>query len=94
MAAKHEVRKTPVRVALWCVPRTTSTVLTKCLCGIEDITVFFEQYTYNACFRSVYKTSMDQNLPAKLEGNEKAYQEALALWKSIHGYGLPIEKLT
>ena len=41
------------RVMLWCPPRSTSTILTKCLSFVPESQVFFEPY-YN-CYHSIGK---------------------------------------
>ena len=94
MAAKDETNAEPVRVALWCVPRSTSTIFSKCLCGVEDIIVFSELYTYAASCRSIFAATTGQDIPAELDGNDKLYEEANALWEKTTGSRISTERLS
>ncbi|XP_063960089.1 uncharacterized protein LOC135155179 [Lytechinus pictus] len=69
-----------VKVALWCIPRSRSTVLTKCLSAIEDIDIYFELYSVAALVGGCFETATGRKLPLKLDGNETAYEEAKDVW--------------
>ena len=64
------------RTFLWCVPRVTSTALTKCLSFIEEIDVWFEPYLYAYRTARDYELATNSVLPPKYDGNEDAYQRA------------------
>ncbi|XP_041461399.1 uncharacterized protein LOC121412689 [Lytechinus variegatus] len=76
----------PIRVGLWCVPRSTSTVLTKCLSAIDGMDVYLEIYSYAALLRGYYSTSTGRQLPLDIVGNEAVYEEANDIWEKNVGY--------
>ncbi|XP_054772315.1 uncharacterized protein LOC129280302 [Lytechinus pictus] len=75
----------PGRIGLWCVPRSTSTLLAKCLSAIEGIEVHLDVYSYASTFRGLYKTSTGKELPSDLNGNESVYEEANDVWEKNVG---------
>eukprot|EP00057_Strongylocentrotus_purpuratus_P018496 XP_011672970.1 PREDICTED: uncharacterized protein LOC105442497 isoform X1 [Strongylocentrotus purpuratus] len=62
------------RTIIWCVPRSVSTALTKCLSFIEGIQVWFEPYTYCRITQVTIKQQLDLDVPAEYEGNEEIYK--------------------
>ena len=70
-----------VKVALWCVPRSMSTVLTKCISAIDDMEVYFELYSYAASIGNLFESSTGRKLSLKLDGNEADYEKAIELAK-------------
>ncbi|XP_003727377.1 uncharacterized protein LOC100887840 [Strongylocentrotus purpuratus] len=62
------------RTIIWCVPRSVSTALTKCLSFIEGIQVWFEPYAYCRNTRVIIKQQLDLDLPTEYEGNEEIYK--------------------
>ena len=41
-----------VKVAVWSIPRSASTIFAKCLCGIKDIVVFSELFSWAGASRA------------------------------------------
>ncbi|XP_003723485.2 uncharacterized protein LOC100889781 [Strongylocentrotus purpuratus] len=70
-----------IKVALWCVPRSMSTVFAKCMSAIDEMEVYLELYSYSASVSGVFHSATGRVLPKKLAGNETVYEEALAVWK-------------
>eukprot|EP00057_Strongylocentrotus_purpuratus_P010689 XP_011665163.1 PREDICTED: uncharacterized protein LOC105438705 [Strongylocentrotus purpuratus] len=68
------VRDDGSRTIIWCVPRSVSTALTKCLSFIEGIQMWFEPYTYCRFAQVITKEQLDLDLPAEYEGNEEIYK--------------------
>ncbi|XP_011665164.2 uncharacterized protein LOC105438707 [Strongylocentrotus purpuratus] len=62
------------RTIIWCVPRSVSTALTKCLSFIEGIQVWLEPYSYCRTTRVIIKQQLDLDVPAEYEGNEEIYK--------------------
>ena len=76
--------KGPVKVALWCVPRSASTSFAKCICGIPDIEVHLEPYAYATTARNVF-VAAGGVLPAEYVGNEAMYEQANDAWEKNTG---------
>nr|XP_054752540.1 uncharacterized protein LOC129258265 [Lytechinus pictus] len=70
-----------VKVALWGVPRTMSTVFTKCISAIDGIEVYLELYSYSKTANGIFKSATGRDLPKKLEGNEAVYAEVVEVFK-------------
>ena len=64
------------RTILWCVPRSVSTALMKCLSFISDTEVWFEPYSMCYGARLEYRRTMNTDLPMEYDGNEKDFQRA------------------
>ncbi|XP_003729342.1 uncharacterized protein LOC100890468 [Strongylocentrotus purpuratus] len=86
MAQERPSNPQPTRVGLWCVPRSTSTVLTKCLSAIDGMEVYLELYSYASLLRGYYSTSTGRQLPCDIVGNEAVYAEANDIWEKNVGY--------
>eukprot|EP00057_Strongylocentrotus_purpuratus_P011233 XP_011665707.1 PREDICTED: uncharacterized protein LOC105438976 [Strongylocentrotus purpuratus] len=71
------------RTIIWCVPRSVSTALTKCLSFIEGIQVWFEPYIYCRYARVITKQQLDHDLPAEYEGNEEIYKRMADHFREI-----------
>ena len=74
----------PVKVALWCVARSASTAFTKCICGIQDLEVHLEPYSYAATVSSIFAAT-GRELPVEYVGNGDVYEEANDAWKKTVG---------
>ena len=70
------------RTFLWCTPRSCSTVLTKCLSGVEALQVWFEPYCFCNWAHAEWERRYGRPLPAEYEGNEVAYRELAAMYSS------------
>ncbi|XP_071483415.1 uncharacterized protein [Diadema antillarum] len=71
-----ETSKGGSRVIMWCVPRTISSALTKCLSAVQDLEVHFEPYQYCFAAAAAHKASCGEDIPMMYEGNEEALAEA------------------
>ena len=67
-----------IKVLLWTIPRSMSTILAKCMCGIEDVVVFSEVFSWPAGVRAFYTKNTGKHIPEDLEGNEAMFEEAIA----------------
>ena len=83
-----------MKVAIWNVPRTASTVLTKCLSAIDGIEVFFELYTSSSIFRNYFLETTGRELPMDLTGNEALYDEAKTLCEEKYNLTLTPRKMS
>ena len=95
--AEHGATETttkPGRVALWCLPRSTSTLLAKCLSAIDGIEVHLDVYSYASSCKGFYKTSTGRELPDGLVGNEAVYEEAIDIWEKNVGTKLIPRKMS
>ena len=64
------------RTILWCIPRSVSTALMKCLSFIEDNEVWSEPYSFCYAAKVEYRRAMNADIPIDYEGNEEAFQKA------------------
>ena len=64
------------RTFLWCVPRSTSTALTKCLSFIEGIEVWFEPFCYCHLAKRETTNQLHVELPPDYHGNEEIFRKA------------------
>ncbi|XP_071485853.1 uncharacterized protein [Diadema antillarum] len=64
------------RTIMWCVPRTISSAVTKCLSAIDGIEVWFEPYFYCLATETVSASDLNLTIPKEYEGNEKFFQQA------------------
>ncbi|XP_063956430.1 uncharacterized protein LOC135154298 [Lytechinus pictus] len=79
-----------VKVALWGVPRTMSTVFAKCMSAIDEMEVYMELYSYSKTASGMLKSATGRELPRGLEGNEAVYAEAItAFVKEFNGILIP-----
>ncbi|XP_030830756.1 uncharacterized protein LOC105437649 [Strongylocentrotus purpuratus] len=62
------------RTILWCVPRSISTALAKCLSFIDASEVWFEPYAYCNATSNEYNHQTKLNIPMDYEGNEEIFQ--------------------
>ena len=67
-----------VKVAVWSIPRSASTIFAKCLCGIKDIVVFSELFSWAGAARSEYYKHPGKYLPDEVAGNEAIFEFAIA----------------
>ncbi|XP_041478388.1 uncharacterized protein LOC121426231 [Lytechinus variegatus] len=72
-----------VKVSLWCVPRSLSTVLTKCLSVIDETEVYFELFSHADAASNMFKSIVGRRLPSQLEGNEKDYDQMSELFNAM-----------
>ncbi|XP_041462357.1 uncharacterized protein LOC121413562 isoform X2 [Lytechinus variegatus] len=74
---------TQSRVFLAGVPRSVSTTLTKCLCGIDDDhEVWLESYITCRHALIEYERRTGMKLPIEYEGNEKEFEKALVFMEN------------
>ncbi|XP_071490720.1 uncharacterized protein [Diadema antillarum] len=64
------------RVIMWCVPRTISTAITKCLSAIQDSEIYFEPFHYCYVAARAYKAYCGEDLPKIYVGHEEALDKA------------------
>ncbi|XP_071498619.1 uncharacterized protein [Diadema antillarum] len=76
MSSTGESTDSGARVILWCVPRTISSALAKCLGAIEGTEIHFEPYTYSYLAGRSYKAVSGDEIPKVYEGNEEALDKA------------------
>ncbi|XP_071498150.1 uncharacterized protein [Diadema antillarum] len=84
---------TPVRIVLWCLPRTISTALIKCLSAIEGLEVWFEPLCYSALAASLYKIASGRDAPLVYEGNEEAIASAAEILSSVIGSKVEADRI-
>ncbi|XP_072168035.1 uncharacterized protein [Diadema setosum] len=84
---------TPIRIILWCLPRTISTALIKCLSAIEGLEVWFEPLCYSALAASLYKIASGQDAPLVYEGNEEAIASAAEILSSVIGSKVEADRI-
>ncbi|XP_063965055.1 uncharacterized protein LOC135156456 [Lytechinus pictus] len=72
-----------VKVNLWCVPRSLSTVLTKCLSVIDGTEVYFELFSHADAASNMFESVVGRRLPSQLEGNEKDYDQMSELFNAM-----------
>nr|XP_054767197.1 uncharacterized protein LOC129274410 [Lytechinus pictus] len=72
-----------VKVSLWCVPRSLSTVLTKCLSVIDGMEVYFELFSHADTASNVFESVVGRRLPFQLDGNEKDYDKMSELFNAM-----------
>lgn len=65
-----------VRVIVWSLPRTISTVLTKCVSFVDGINVHLEPYGYAHASWLGLRGLAQQELPVTYEGNEALFEQA------------------
>ncbi|XP_003729370.2 uncharacterized protein LOC100890253 [Strongylocentrotus purpuratus] len=65
-----------VRVIVWSLPRTISTVLTKCVSFVDGINVHLEPYGYAHASWLGLQGFSHQELPVTYEGNEALFEQA------------------
>ncbi|XP_072171121.1 uncharacterized protein [Diadema setosum] len=63
------------RTILWCVPRSASTSLTKCLSSIEECEIWLEPYCFSHIAMMEYAHHFGGKLPTDREGNEEVCQK-------------------
>ncbi|XP_071489701.1 uncharacterized protein [Diadema antillarum] len=61
------------RVIMWCVPRSVSTAMTKCMSFVDGAEVWLEPYVISRFARELYKSDP---LPLDIAGNEEVYLDA------------------
>ena len=64
------------RTMLWCVPRSGSTALTKCLSFIDGIEVWFEPYNNCRSIKEYARQKLNLHLPPDYCGNEEKFRQA------------------
>ncbi|XP_072171392.1 uncharacterized protein [Diadema setosum] len=73
------------RTIMWCVPRTISSAVTKCLSAIDGVEVWFEPYFYCLATETVMASDLNVTIPKEYEGNENIFQQAAdylqGLWR-------------
>ena len=68
--------QTHTRTFLWCVPRSSSTALMKCLSFVDDLEAWFEPYLFAHVAARHYKRTTNSDLPREYHGHEDAYRIA------------------
>ncbi|XP_071478614.1 uncharacterized protein [Diadema antillarum] len=81
------------RVFLWCIPRTVSTALTKCLSFINGMEVWFEPYVYCKLTALEVKHAMGQDIPMELDGNEEIFAKATELMWKMTGTNIQTDRI-
>ena len=81
------------RVILWCVPRSRSTVLTRCISEVEGISVWFTNFGTAYWVANLYHDQTGKLLPEGYQGNEDAFDEAVKIVREKTGQKLHSEKL-
>ncbi|XP_054753256.2 uncharacterized protein LOC129259014 [Lytechinus pictus] len=71
------------RTILWCVPRSCSTALTKCLSFCKETEVWFEPYTYCKATTDTVREVLGLHLPHRYKGNEEKFRQAGDLFDKI-----------
>ena len=71
------------RNILWCVPRSGSTALTKCLSFIDGIETWFEPFCYCQYIMDVVQERLNLSLPHGYEGNEDIFRRAADVFDEI-----------
>ncbi|XP_072166451.1 uncharacterized protein [Diadema setosum] len=75
MSSAGESTDNGTRVIMWCVPRSVSTALTKCLSAIQGMEIHFEPYAYSYVAKRSYKVFSGCDIPKVYEGNEEAFDK-------------------
>lgn len=77
MAEIGEKLQSNSRVLMWCVPRSGSTVLTKCMSFVDGADVWLEPYVMSTTAASMYHAAHPEceQVPLEVEGNEAIYSE-------------------
>ena len=70
------------RTFLWCVPRSGSTALTKCLTAIEGMNVWFEPFISCVEAKMIMHTKGQIDVPLVYEGNEEIFERAVAFFEA------------
>ncbi|XP_072172313.1 uncharacterized protein [Diadema setosum] len=81
------------RVFLWCIPRTVSTALTKCLSFIDGMEVWFEPYVYCKLTTFEVKHATGQDIPMELDGNEEIFAKATELMRKMTGTNIQTDRI-
>ncbi|XP_071494404.1 uncharacterized protein [Diadema antillarum] len=76
MSSAGESTDSGTRVIMWCVPRSVSSALTKCLSAIQGTEIYFEPYTVSYQANRSYKRFSGGDIPKVYEGNEEAFDTA------------------
>ncbi|XP_071479273.1 uncharacterized protein [Diadema antillarum] len=84
---------TPVRLIVWCLPRTISTAIVKCLSAIEGLEVWFEPLCYSALAARTYEFACGREAPLVYEGNEEAIASAAAILSSMIGSKIDADRI-
>ncbi|XP_071498151.1 uncharacterized protein [Diadema antillarum] len=82
-----------VRLIVWCMPRTISTALAKCLSAIEGLEVWFEPFCYSETAANVYKQAVGRDLPKVYDGNEEAIASAAEILSNIVGSKIEADRI-
>ena len=74
----EQVAAKPRRLLLWCVPRSCSTALAKCLSHVHpDTQVWIEPYNLSRTATILAKRDMDVDLPKDYGGNETLFDSVV-----------------
>nr|XP_054754149.1 uncharacterized protein LOC129260131 [Lytechinus pictus] len=71
------------RTILWCVPRSVSTALARCLSAIEDIQIWFEPFCYCYIVKVEFERITGRVLPEDYRGNEQTFLEASRILQKL-----------
>ena len=71
------------RTIMWCVPRSGSTALTKCLSFIDGIEVWFEPYAFCRLASDLARERINLEMPRAYEGNEEAFQKVADVFDEV-----------
>ncbi|XP_071489743.1 uncharacterized protein [Diadema antillarum] len=61
------------RIIMWCVPRSVSTAMTKCMSFVDGAEIWLEPYVFSRMARELYHSDP---LPLEIDGNEEVYLDA------------------
>eukprot|EP00057_Strongylocentrotus_purpuratus_P009571 XP_011664045.1 PREDICTED: uncharacterized protein LOC105438211 [Strongylocentrotus purpuratus] len=71
------------RTILWCVPRSVSTALARCLSAIEDNQIWFEPFCYCYFAQVEFERITGRKLPKDIRGNEQTFLEASGILQKL-----------
>ncbi|XP_071486355.1 uncharacterized protein [Diadema antillarum] len=81
------------RVFLWCIPRSVSTALTKCLSFIDGMEVWLAPYLYCKLTMVELKHATGRDIPMELDGNEEIFGTATELIRRLLGTNVQTDRI-
>ncbi|XP_072174654.1 uncharacterized protein [Diadema setosum] len=79
------------RAIVWCVPRSRSSILAKCMTGLPGNSVWLAHFSASEWLSSVYAEHTGKVLPDCYAGNEAVYVEAAAVMTKLKNYKPELE---
>eukprot|EP00057_Strongylocentrotus_purpuratus_P013982 XP_011668456.1 PREDICTED: uncharacterized protein LOC105440231 [Strongylocentrotus purpuratus] len=85
MSDKSHARSRTIlcRTILWCVPRSVSTALARCLSAIGDNQIWFEPFCYCYLAKVEFERITGRKLPKDIRGNEQTFLEASSILQKL-----------